>query len=400
MTSRPAGAGSGGPGLEGFRALRYAPHLDLETVTMTPPALWDYAALADTARRDDRHVLRLLAPGLVGAGSALATAVSWVGDGTLLADSEPRLWSWQWTEHGSHVVGVAGALRLPAPDVAPHERVRDDLVADRGRELGSGRVQPEPIVLLHDGEPLLPPGRPDRAPRPPGVDLDTPSGRHRLAPVSGPRARARLDTALAGERLVLADGHHRFRVLSGLPAPRPRAFVLVVDVPRSGLSVGPIPRVLPGLSWDVVAATPGARLAPLGDQGRQAFLDEAPPGRLRWVLADGSRVRGLELDADAAERVDRADPCGPVARDVCHLHRHLLPAWGVPAGTVRYAHSWAAARRLAGRDAGLAVEARPPTLAEVMAAARAGTLLPHKATSISPKPRTGLLMLDDAGAAG
>jgi hypothetical protein len=31
-----------------------------------------------------------------------------------------------------------------------------------------------------------------------------------------------------------------------------------------------------------------------------------------------------------------------------------------------------------------------------MAAARAGLLLPRKATSVAPKPRTGLLMLGDA----
>jgi hypothetical protein len=30
-----------------------------------------------------------------------------------------------------------------------------------------------------------------------------------------------------------------------------------------------------------------------------------------------------------------------------------------------------------------------------MAAARSGVLLPHKATSVTPKPRTGLLMFGD-----
>jgi hypothetical protein len=45
---------------------------------------------------------------------------------------------------------------------------------------------------------------------------------------------------------------------------------------------------------------------------------------------------------------------------------------------------------------GLAVESHAPGLDDVMAAARAGLLLPRKATSVAPKPRTGLLMLGDA----
>lgn len=387
MTSRPAGAGADGPRLRGFRALRYAPDLDLATVTMTPPAVWDYAALADTARRTDRHVLRLLAPGLLGGRSAADTAAAWVADGTLRTEEEPRLWAWRWTDGDHDVVGVAGALPLPAPAVSPHERVRDELVAARAHELGTGRVQPEPVLLLHDGPRLLPTGWPDDAGSL-AVDLRAGTGRHRLAPVPE-QARGGVDTALAGRPLVLADGHHRFRVLSGLPAPRPHAFVLVVDVRRSALAVGPIPRVLPGLGWDVVQATPSARIEDVPDNRRGDFLAGAAAGRLRWVLSDGTRTRGLELAVD--------DDCDPVARDVSHLHRHLLPRWGVAPDRVRYAHSWAAAQEVVTRAGGLVVEARPPSLAAVMTAARSGTTLPHKATSIAPKPRTGLLMLDDAG---
>ena len=89
------------------------------------------------------------------------------------------------------------------------------------------------------------------------------------------------------------------------------------------------------------------------------------------------------------------EPCGRVARDVCYLHSSLLPSWGVAGDAVHYAHSWAVGAGPSGGQAGLAVASSAPRLDEVMTAARAGTLLPHKATSIAPKPRAGLLMLGD-----
>jgi hypothetical protein len=372
----------------------------LADVTLAPPALWDFTALADVARGSPHHVLRLLAPSLTGGAPAAVTAAQWLAEGALEVAERPALYRWQWSQRDQSVVGVAGALALPAREVWPHEQVRAGLLAERAAELGTGAVQPEPILLLYDGDrPLAPSGEAGAALVSRGVvDLTLADSRHEVRALADVDGIDQVNAALSGASLVVADGHHRFRVLSSLPEPRPRAFVLVVDVPRSRLDVGPIPRVVPGLGWATVLTTPGASVVELADDHRHRFLGEAPPGRLRWVVADQDRTVGLELTVEAADALGGPDgePCGPVARDVCHLHRHLLPRWGVPGDRVYYAHSWSTATGQATATVGLAVESRAPRLEDVMAAARSGTLLPHKATSITPKPRTGLLMLGDA----
>ena len=402
MTSRAARPAVAGPSrLRPFRALRYAATgRDLADLTLAPPAMWDFGSLGELARAHDHHVLRLLAPSLVSTSSALATASStasstaaaWLADGVLVADASAGLYVWRWSQQGSSVVGVAGALGLPAKGVPPHEQVRPGLLADRAHELGDGRVQPEPIMLLYDG--ALPLVSDDVEPAP-LLDLRLDDGYHQVSRVRGRDAVARVERALAGESLVVADGHHRLAVLGDLPEPLPHAFVVVVDVGRSELAVGPIPRVLPGLAWQTVLDTPRLATVALDESTRQAFLAEPAPGRLRWVLGDRTRIVGLEAFAGVAGLRQDPSTCGPLARDVCHLHADLLPAWGVDSDRVRYAHSWPAACADASASDGLAVEARAASLADVLAAGRTGTVLPHKATSITPKPRAGLLMLGD-----
>jgi uncharacterized protein (DUF1015 family) len=44
------------------------------------------------------------------------------------------------------------------------------------------------------------------------------------------------------------------------------------------------------------------------------------------------------------------------------------------------------------QEGGIAVLLHPTTLAQVMAVARAGKMLPHKSTSFRPKPHIGLIM--------
>jgi len=396
--SSPGRATDAGPvRLEPFRGLRYAgtDRRTLTDVTMSPPPLWDFAALAGLARTHPHHVLRLLSPSLTGQRSAEETARRWLASGALVVEPRPGLYVWRWTQHGHGVVGVAGALTLPAPGVAPHEEVSAGLLADRAAELGAGRIQPEPIVLLYDGAQPLAPRVPESSSL---VELRLDDAQHRVDAVGGPDEAAAVNAALADQTLVVADGHHRFRALSELAGNGTRAFVLVVDVRRSDLAVGPIPRVVRGLGWDTVLSTPGAALVDLADDARLTYLDDAAPGRLRWVVGDRSRLVGMELPVDASTALAEgaAQACGPFAPDVCHLHSRLLPAWGVETARLHYSHSWQRALDEATATSGLALEARAPALTEVMTAARGGTLLPHKATSITPKPRAGLLMLDDA----
>jgi len=59
---------------------------------------------------------------------------------------------------------------------------------------------------------------------------------------------------------------------------------------------------------------------------------------------------------------------------------------------VGYFHDADAAVRAASAADGIAILTRASSVAEVMAAARAGARMPRKSTSFAPKPRMGLLM--------
>ena len=218
--------------------------------------------------------------------------------------------------------------------------------------------------------------------------------------MTDPEAIARVTAALgAAEPPVVADGHHRLAALDRLAGSGwTRALVLLVDVGRSDLRVGTIHRVVAGLDLATVTATAGAHVRPLPPESVADYLAAAEGGHLRWVAADRSAVVGLDLSLEAVHALGPADAgatgsCAGVARETCHLHSHLLPSWRVPESAVSYVHDWIQARAHAGARGGVALRTNAPALDQVLRGARAGRLLPHKATSIGPKPRIGLLML-------
>ncbi len=403
--------GAAGLVLHPVRATSYRADTDrpLDAVTMRPLEVWDDELLRRVASGRPDHVLNLIAPDSEAkAQDGAATLRRWRDHGVVAETERPALYAWSWEVAGSHVQGVAGAVDLPMSGlVIPHEHVRQDIVRERAAQLQQAAVQAEPIVLLHDGDPLLAavearePGPEDGA-RPPAdlVDLTAAGERHRIRPLTDPESIARVVSALgATEPPVVADGHHRLAALDSVVSSGwNRALVLLVDVRRSDLRVGTIHRVVAGLDLATVTATAGAHVQPLGPGSVADYLTSAEPGHLRWVAADLSVVIGLDLPLEAVHALRTADAggaasCAGVARETCHLHSHLLPSWRVPDSAVSYVHDWDQARAHAGGRGGVALRTCAPALDEVVRGARSGRLLPHKATSIGPKPRIGLLML-------
>ena len=80
--------------------------------------------------------------------------------------------------------------------------------------------------------------------------------------------------------------------------------------------------------------------------------------------------------------------------DAAVLHERLIPDWHIAEEQVGYHHSLDQALNATTRAAGLVVAVRPPTLAEVRAAAARGERMPRKSTSFRPKPRMGVVMRD------
>lgn len=412
MTTPAARTAPTGPVLRPMRAVTYRPAdgRPLAAVTMSPVEVWDDAAARRLAATRPEHVLHVVAPDTTplptGGGTASpppgagGTLSRWLSQRVVTRAERPALYVWAWEVEGRRVAGIVGAVDLPAGGfLRAHEGVRADVVATRAAQLGAAAVQAEPVVALHDGVPL---GLGEAGSEAPAVvDLTLPGERHRIWPVRDPeRTRAIRRTVEAAGAPVVADGHHRLTALDTLAEAVPgavrRAMVLVVDVAASDLVVGSIHRVVPGLSLDTVRSTPGSRVVSLAAGTENDYLAGAAPGELRWVIASGGELDGLAMRVEEvhARYGNGGAGCAPVAQDACLLHSHLLPAWGVFDTAVDYLHDWGRARASVRAVSGVAIRTSAPALHEIFAAARAGQLLPPKATSIGPKPRIGLLMLD------
>lgn len=399
---RPAG-----PTLLPLRATTYvaAPGRRLDQVTTPPVEVWDEPTVRRTVAGRPDHVLRLVAPGLLGAGDDRARLVRrWLAAGVLRRADRPALYTWTWEAGGHRVRGVVGTMALPlSGQVAAHEQTRADIVAARAAQLRASGVQVEPLMLLHDGAALAGLDRGDPSGGDPHLvhTLDLGGERHRITRlVDAPTVAAIADSVARARPPVVADGHHRLAALDlqreRAPSAVGRALVLVVDLAVSDLTVGTIHRVLPGRSLDEVLHASRATGVPVRDGAEDAWLSAAAADRLRWLVADGERRVGLELSSAAAHALHPGGSrgsCPPVARETCHLHSHLLPAWGVDEVEVGFLHDWDQARAAAAAAAGVAVRSAAPSVDQVLESARAGHLLPHKATSIGPKPRIGMVML-------
>ncbi|RZS29552.1 uncharacterized protein (DUF1015 family) [Herbihabitans rhizosphaerae] len=197
--------------------------------------------------------------------------------------------------------------------------------------------------------------------------------------------------AVAGSRpLMVADGNHR--VAAATEAGVPGLLALVTAGPR--LRVGAFHRVLTGtgLTADDLAGAwraAGMRVHDLDHLADGAFADSGPPGANSVVVHAGDRRLGVVLPppepGEPAPRIAQAvvenlllrqalriDPEGPLVRT-------LAEGRSVPP------------------DADAVLLLAPVPLADVLAVHAAGGRMPRKSTYFTPKPRSGLLIVDVGG---
>ena len=185
-----------------FRALRYGAEAGPLDQLVAPP----YDVIGPEERehylaRSPYNIVHLTLPD--SEEQAAHDLREWRERGILERDGEPAAWALSQTYTGPDGVertrnGLVVALRLEPYEnrvVLPHERTHAGPKEGRLRLLRATRTQPEPIFLLHEGDPVE---LPDREP-----DLE--SGGDRLW---------RLDEDPSGRfadaQLLIADGHHRY----------------------------------------------------------------------------------------------------------------------------------------------------------------------------------------------
>ncbi len=381
-----------------FRALRYAAD-DLHPLVAPPYDVLSDADVDALQARSAHNITRVDVPrgGPDRYRQAAELLSDWRRAGVLVADEVPSytLYRMRFTDAGGtarDITGVIGGLEITdegAGGVLPHERTTPKASTDRLDLTRATRANLSPVwgLSLAPGltKLLAEPGEPMGTIREDGVE-------HIVERVADPGRIAAIQDVLAGDDVLIADGHHRYsisrtyrddvRAATGdyaTPAEQTLAFVneLVADQ----LSVEAIHRLYADISLpDLTAALARSfRMTSLGRPTAETLAAMRSEGFLVLVSAEGS----LRLDPHPG-RFD-----GVRALDGAWLETALAD---VPL-TVTYQHGLSAA--LAEVDAGRATAAvliRPVSVGEIERTAREGLLMPPKSTFFTPKLKTGFVL--------
>ncbi len=386
-----------------FPALRYAPSTDLDAVIAPPYDVLSAHHVAALAARDEHNIVHVDVPS---GDDRYATAArllrQWIAAGVLTVDAAPTftLYRMRFTDASGarrDLVGVLGGLEVVdegAGGVLPHERTTPKASTDRLDLTRATQTNLSPVwgLSLAAGLTglLTEPGEPVGAVTVDGVE-------HVVERVSDPERIAAISEHLAGDDVLLADGHHRYgisrtyrdevRAATGrrdTPAEQTLAFVgeLVADQ----LSIEAIHRLyhdvshaelraLLDRSFQLVTADPPspATLATMEAEGRLVLL--GPGGTAEWLIPRPGAFDGVRpLDGAWLEH----------ALDGTSAAEHVTYQHGLDETVAA----------VAGGDATAAVLIRPVSLAEIERTAREGLLMPPKSTFFTPKLRTGFVLRD------
>jgi uncharacterized protein (DUF1015 family) len=321
---------------------------------------------------------------------------TWCKRGLATRDDEPAVYLHEYSDSGLTVRGLVGCLDLSrlasSPgerQVFPHEGVHPKQVSELASRMGTMRINPAPILLVHRGPATIREvsrkvctGTPERE------YVDHAGQEHRIWAISDPHQLEVIGTGLADARLLVADGHHRYAAYVALNAREPvkahhRGLAMVIDQDETPLFLGAIHRLLHGTKIaDLMAAAAGAAAAVHIIDEAEAMAALAPD---TVVLTDGHRWATARIDVpDGTAMVQLVD-------------QFLLAGLPKRPSRVGFAHSVAEA--LEQTRPGRVTAALLPAvdLDLVIDVVRTGVLLPEKATSFQPKPSLGsfIRLLDE-----
>jgi uncharacterized protein (DUF1015 family) len=412
-----------------FRGLRFDPAVVGDPALVTAPP---YDVIGPEAREayeamSPYNMVRLILPrpGEDGqdryrpAGELLAR---WRSEGALRLDKSPCLYVYEetYTLRGDRRVqrGVLAGVALDdsATWVLPHERTMAAPVADRLALLEATGVNLSPVFGVYAGEGRATAVLDGVTALPPALDcVDEAGVGHRLWPVSDPELIAAWCELLADRRVLIADGHHRYRTSlayrdamraahPGRGGPWDELLMLLVDADLHGPAVLAIHRLLAGLDGATVlggleadfharpAGSPAEAEALLGSIPTDAVAFGLYAGGRSWLLVARDPA-ALAAEAGRARRMlDVEILHGPVLskRLAVNDFEHRVAYESDLAQAVRQVDDGAFSSLLL---------LRPARFADVAAVAAVGEILPQKTTYFYPKPRDGLVLRPlDAGA--
>lgn len=388
------------PRFEAFRALRYAPYLQLKDVTAPP---YDVISEPERVALDASHrnnISHLDMPTGVDAYRVAGdTMHQWIADGVLSQDDIPSLTLYRMSfidALGSQrsTVGVLGALEVvdeEAAGVLPHERTTPKAKTDR-LELTRAtdtNISPVWVLSLAAGlsAKLSPPGETI------GSLTDQDGVVHSVERVSDPVRIAEISASISALPVVIADGHHRYAVSrtfrdevrqrtgrSDTSAELTLAYVS--ELASDQLSVAAIHRVYRDISINVFrsALSNSFEIENAGLLGETTLQQMRDLGVLCLLLADRT-IAWMKPKPEVFAGVRQLDSA--------RLEQALLAT----PHSVGYEHDIdELCRQLTEHNATAAILIRPVSVAEIMRTATEGLLMPPKSTFFTPKLRTGLVL--------
>jgi uncharacterized protein (DUF1015 family) len=433
------------PEIRAFRALRYNRDMvpDLARVVAPPYDVISPAQRAVFAARDPHNVVAIDQPvDLPGASdpddkyrAAARTFSSWRSDGTLAKDPRPALYVYEqaYTLPGTLVRriqrGFYARVKLepfgPGSGILPHERTLSGPREDRHKLMRASGANFSGVMGLYvDDTGDAARALADTTAGSAIADVTDEEGvRHRLwmLPDDGPTAAAvsALREAAGRAPITIADGHHRYETALHYRDERQRTssneedpafdfvLMLLLETSAGALTVLPAHRVARGIADSAGLLAAAGSLFDLAAADAATLERAFGPG----ASAPGGAGRfGLWTRAGGAIMTARRDaiaaflpPGGEALRrlDVTMLAAALEQLSGIDRAATatggRIAYTKSAAEAIAwvdgavdGADAAFLLE--PTPVAEIVAVAAAGDVMPQKSTYFYPKPLSGFVI--------
>jgi uncharacterized protein (DUF1015 family) len=303
---------------------------------------------------------------------------------------------------GEHAqTGIVGGASVAAYDsgrIRRHETTRPDKQADRVAQIEAVGAQTGPVLLLHRPDPRISAVVGAVTSEPAATRITGPGGvRHEVWPVQGDRHREALVAAFdAQDALYIADGHHRSAAASVVHARQRSAasgLFLAVSFPTDEVRLLPYNRLVrapDGLTGHALVAAIAQRMDVEPWDGPVA---PAAPGRFglyvdgRWFLVVAPAH--LRSAPDPVDQLDVAVLQSQVLAPILGIEDPRTdPRIGFLGG-IRPLSELAAAVDTGPWTAAFSLH--PTTVADLVAVADAGGIMPPKSTWFEPKLLDGLV---------
>ncbi len=322
------------------------------------------------------------------------------GDGVLERDAAPGYYAYRITVDGHAQTGLAAAASTEAyaaNRIRRHEHTRPDKELDRTRQIEAVGAHTGPVLTAHLPSREIATLLETATAADPIADAHTDDGvRHQVWPIAGRDAVERItacfDTMAA---IYIADGHHRSAAALRVAQQGGDGRFLIVSFPADQMRIlgyNRIVRDLNGRSPEQLIADIGSAFAVEGSDGP---VEPDRTGTFGMYLAGRwhrlSLRERLAADLDAVDRLDvsllMARILGPILGIGDPRTDQRIDFVGGGRGVEELA------RRVDAGGWAVAFSLYPTALADLMAVADAGQVMPPKSTWFEPKLADGLLSL-------